>query len=76
MLFQKKFDELHERLRDNATHGQKNVGGFRKIKDAPKPCLNPQHNPPSHIVLSPGTHEYTCPGCGAKSIITVPQIIL
>lgn len=50
------------------------TSGLRKIKDAPKPCLHPEHNPPSHIVLEPGTYEHTCPGCGYKTIFEVPYI--
>jgi len=49
-------------------------GGLRKIADEPKPCLHPEHNPPSHIVLSPGTYEYTCPGCGERQTFRVPLV--
>jgi len=48
--------------------------GLRKIKDAEKPCLSPEHNPPTHIVLSAGTYEYTCPSCGKVMVFTVPLI--
>ena len=48
----------------------------RKIKDAPKPCLNPEHNPPSHMVYQPGTYEHICPGCGKKIIFTVLQVYI
>lgn len=27
-------------------------------------CKNPEHNPPTMIVLKPGTHTYQCPKCG------------
>ncbi len=47
---------------------------IRKIFDAPKPCFHPEHNPPMHIVLQPGTYEYTCPACGKKVVFTVPGI--
>ena len=50
------------------------VGGLRKIKDAEKPCLSPQHEPPNMIVLEPGTYEYTCPSCGKQYVFTVPYI--
>lgn len=36
-----------------------------------KSCRHPEHNPPGHIVLPPGEHEYTCPGCGQKTTFTV-----
>lgn len=31
-----------------------------------RPCIHPEHNPPSMIYLEPGEYEYTCPGCGEK----------
>ena len=34
-------------------------------------CLSTEHNPPSHIVLQPGTHTYECPACGQKTTFTV-----
>lgn len=48
-------------------------GGLKKIEEF-KPCLSPEHQPPSHIVLSPGKYEYTCPACGEKTVFTVPSI--
>ena len=47
---------------------------LKKIADMPKPCLHPEHNPPTMIVLEPGTYEYTCPGCGEKTTFVVPQV--
>lgn len=45
---------------------------LKKIADPPpRPCLHPEHNFPSMIVLDPGTYEYTCPGCGASRIVRV-----
>lgn len=38
----------------------------------PDGCLDKQHNPPSHIVLAPGTHVWQCPMCGHKTTIVVP----
>jgi hypothetical protein len=58
------------KIRDLSSTGS----GLRKIKDAEKPCMHPEHNPPSMIVLSPGTYEHTCPGCGNTVIFTVPLI--
>lgn len=37
---------------------------LEKIADVEQPCLSPEHNPPSHIVLEPGIYRYTCPQCG------------
>lgn len=44
---------------------------IEKIADVPTPCLSPSHNPPSHIVLPPGTYRHTCPSCGHVSTFTV-----
>lgn len=57
-------------------------GGLKRISDGDedkkwitsKPCLSPEHNPPSHIVLQPGTYEYTCPSCGTTMRFTIPYI--
>jgi hypothetical protein len=38
-----------------------------------RPCMHPEHNPPSHIVLQPGLHVWVCPGCGQETSIAVPQ---
>lgn len=38
-------------------------------------CLDPEHNPPSHIVLKPGIYEHTCPNCGKITKFSVPKII-
>lgn len=40
-----------------------------KIGEVKQPCLHPEHNPPTHIVLEPGIYEYVCPGCGAKDCV-------
>lgn len=37
-----------------------------------KICRHPEHDPPGHIVLEPGTYEHTCPGCGRVQIVNVP----
>ena len=53
----------------------KKQSGLRKIADADRaPCPHPEHNPPMHIVLSPGTYEYTCPGCGQTTTFVVPAV--
>ena len=55
----------------NTQHKQK---GLRKIADVPEPCLSPEHDPPSHIVLEPGVYEYTCPACGETKSFVIPRI--
>jgi hypothetical protein len=35
-------------------------------------CRHPEHNPPTHIYLEPGTYEYICPACGHKQVFSVP----
>ena len=55
------------------------ANGLKKIDDGKwvkNPCLCPEHNPPMHIVLEPGTYEHTCPLCGHKITFTVPRITL
>ncbi len=37
-------------------------------------CLNPEHNPPTHMYLEGGRYEYTCPSCGQKTVFSVPTI--
>lgn len=38
----------------------------RKIADLPAPCLDSEHNPPTHIALERGVYEHVCPACGEK----------
>lgn len=52
----------------------KEFGGTHKIGDIPKVCTHPEHNPPTHMYLSPGIYEHVCPGCGGKIIFTVPAV--
>lgn len=47
---------------------------LKKIKDAERPCLHPEHDVPMHIVLEAGEYEYTCPQCGKTVQFTVPSI--
>jgi len=44
------------------------------LKDENKPCLCPEHNPPSNIVLEPGTYTWKCPSCGKEQTFTVPIV--
>ena len=64
-----------ERIRDANRGRPHKPGGLRKIADAKPPCLSPEHNPPSHISLPPGTYEHTCPACGETTTFEVPMII-
>ena len=51
------------------------AGGLRKIADAESaPCMSPEHNPPMHIVLEPGTYGYVCPACGQQTTFVVPCV--
>lgn len=36
-----------------------------------RPCRNPSHNPPTHMVLAPGRYRHTCPGCGVATEFSV-----
>lgn len=46
----------------------------RKIKSFPPPCFHPEHRPAGMLVREPGVYEHTCPGCGAKTVFTVPLV--
>ena len=45
-----------------------------KISEPVKKCIHPEHNPPMHIYLEPGTYKYICPACGEITEFTVPDI--
>ncbi len=47
------------------------TGGTRKIAELPEVCRNPEHNPATMRVYTPGVYEHTCPGCGAVQHFTV-----
>lgn len=47
---------------------------LKKIAEEKPPCFSPDHEPPSHIVLEPGTYEHTCDACGEKVIFVVKGI--
>ena len=34
-----------------------------------KTCQHPEHAFPSMVVLQPGVHTHTCPGCGKKTTV-------
>lgn len=63
-------------IQDNNDNQPKPKGGFKKISEPLKEekCLSSGHKPPMHIVLQPGTYEYTCPSCGHVTIVKVPLI--
>lgn len=39
-------------------------------------CNHPEHDPPGHIVLPPGTHKWQCPNCGEVITIFVSKTTL
>jgi hypothetical protein len=43
----------------------------KKIADDERPCMDPEHDPPKHMVYRPGTYEHTCPGCSRKIVFRV-----
>jgi len=47
-----------------------------KIKEPDEQCMHPEHNPPMHIYLEPGTYEHTCPACGKTVVFEIPQITI
>lgn len=50
-------------------------GNTVKIAEPKNPgCMNHSHNPPSHMVYSPGTYKHTCPSCGHVIIFNVAGI--
>lgn len=65
--------ELKEVSEDNRTQNDI-MRRLEKISDKPVPCLYPEHNFPSHIVLEPGTYKYTCPNCRQSTIVRVPLV--
>lgn len=38
-------------------------------RDYPKPCMSPEHSPPSMMVLMAGPHRWQCPVCGETTTI-------
>ncbi len=48
---------------------------IKKIETWPKLkiCRHPEHNPPAHIVLEPGSYSHTCPGCGKEQVFTIQE---
>lgn len=47
-------------------------GGSKPIK----PCSDPEHNPPTHMVFEDGVWEHNCPGCGATTRFIVSRPFL
>lgn len=54
-------------------HNQEQKSNLERLDDDGEhlACGHPEHNPPSHMVYSPGRYRWTCPGCGAKRVFTV-----
>lgn len=63
-------------MSDNIQEHSSGLSGLRKIKsfEAKDICRSSSHNPPTHILLSPGEYEYSCPDCGQICRFTVPLI--
>lgn len=40
-----------------------------------RPCLSPEHSPPSMQVLPPGLHVWVCPACGHETMLQIPAVI-
>lgn len=34
-------------------------------------CMSREHDPPTNIVLSDGTHTWKCPSCGKETVVIV-----
>lgn len=37
-------------------------------------CMDPEHLPPTHTHLEPGTYKYTCPKCGLVTMVYIPEV--
>jgi hypothetical protein len=52
---------------------------IKKIDDGPEwtfvynKCPDPDHIPPTMMVLEPGTYQHNCPTCGVMTTIIVPR---
>ena len=38
--------------------------GTRKVAELIKPCIHPEHDPPTHMVYESGVYKHICPECG------------
>lgn len=47
--------------------------GFTPLE---RPCMSSEHNPPSMMVLPPGTHTWECPSCGHKTVFVVAGVFM
>ena len=47
-----------------------------KADEKDKRCRHPEHDPPGHIVLKPGTYTYQCPACGQKQTFRVTKPVM
>jgi hypothetical protein len=46
-----------------------------RIGALPPPCMHPEHSPPMHLYLEPGSvYEHTCGACGESTSFNVPYI--
>jgi hypothetical protein len=45
----------------------------KDLSDWTKVCINPEHYPPMHLWIPPGTtYRHKCPGCGKETAIVMP----
>lgn len=53
---------------------KKKKSGFED-DPTPFPCLDPEHEPPSHMVIPQGkVYRHVCPSCGRELIIRPTQV--
>lgn len=55
---------------------------IRKIEEEPtkswfpkQACRDPEHDPPTHIVLEPGLYEHECPSCQRTVRFRIQRVI-
>jgi hypothetical protein len=68
--------EVFESLFSSGRQLVPNAAPLKKLSDELRPCRHPSHDPPSHIVLDPGTYRHTCSGCGASQVFSVAGVHL
>jgi hypothetical protein len=49
---------------------------FEPIPEQYKPCLDPEHRPPTHLHIPYGQqYRHTCPTCKQESVIKAMDIV-
>ncbi len=55
-------------------YNKREVSRFEPLEDS-FPCVDPGHNPPSHMVIPYGQkYIHVCPACGKKQTIVPIQV--